>query len=223
MMQTVFSIISDYHEAFLSGLRVTLEICAIVWLSGLVIGLLLSLLAYKLPNPFYYFFSGITLLLVAIPFLVLLYWFHYPFQTLIGVNIDPFFTATFTLSLLNTFLVYQLLIGALRNLPQQFLNSAKICGLSQNQIIFKIQIPLIVRQFIPGFLTLQIFMMQSSIFASLISVEELFRKAQQINSVVQKPIEIYSAMAVFFIIICLPLYAISFALRKKYSRDLSEV
>ena len=221
-MHTIFEILKEYNQAFGSGLKVTLNICLIVWSSGFFFGLMLALLAYKFPTPFYYLFTSITLLLIAVPFLVTLYLFHYPFQSLINQNIDPFITATFTLSLINSFLVYQLLIGSLREFPQQFINAAKVCGLSANQIIFKVQIPLILRQFIPGFMMLQVFMLQSSIFASLISVPEIFRKAQQINSIVQKPVEIYTAMALFFVVVCLPVYVIAFWLRRKYSRDLSE-
>lgn len=221
-MQEIIKIIGDNSDAFISGLVVTLKICGFVWSIGLLLGLLFAIIAYKFPIPFYYFFSGITLLLIAIPFLVILYWFHYPFQKLINQNIDPFITATLTLSLLNSFLVYQLLVESFRAFPLQFVNAAKVCGLTSNQVIFKIQIPLIFRQFIPGYMTLQIFMLQSSIFSSLISVQEIFRKAQQINAIAQKPIEIYSAMAIFFVIICLPVYIVAFVLRKKYSRDLSE-
>jgi ABC-type amino acid transport system permease subunit len=61
-----------------------------------------------------------------------------------------------------------------------------------------------------------------TLFASLISVQELFRVAQQINSQIYKPIEIYTALAVFFIAICLPLNLLAYWFKKKYTRNLSE-
>lgn len=221
-MLDIFEIIREYNPAFLSGLRVTLNMCFIVWFSGLIAGGGLSYIAYKFPTPFYYLFSGITLTIIAIPLLVMLYWFHYPFQQLIEKNIDPFYTATITLSAINIFLTYQILIEALRSFPKQFLLASKVCGLNNLRAIYRIQLPIIARQFIPSFVILQVFMLQSSIFASNISVQEIFRKAQQINAVIKQPIEIYTAMAIFFILVCLPLYAIGFWLRKKYSRDFSE-
>jgi ABC-type amino acid transport system permease subunit len=53
-------------------------------------------------------------------------------------------------------------------------------------------------------------------------VQELFRVTQQINSLIYKPIEIYTALAVFFIAICLPLNLLAYWLKKKYTRNLSE-
>jgi ABC-type amino acid transport system permease subunit len=222
MMELIFDVIRDNNVAFLAGLTTTLKICSIVWLAGLLNGSALALLAYKLPNPFYYIFTGVTLTVIAIPLLVILYWFHYPFQLLIGRNIDPFYTAILTLSLLNSLLTYQILISSLRAFPSQYLLASTACGLSQWQTIKSIQMPIILRQFIPGFMMLQVFMLQSSIFASNISVQEIFRKAQQINAMIKQPIEVFSAMALFFILVCLPLYSLAFWLRKRYSRDISE-
>jgi ABC-type amino acid transport system permease subunit len=71
-------------------------------------------------------------------------------------------------------------------------------------------------------LAVQVAMLQMTLFASLISVEELFRVAQRINSTIHKPIEIYTALAMFFIIICVPAYILAFYLRQKYTRDISE-
>jgi ABC-type amino acid transport system permease subunit len=65
-------------------------------------------------------------------------------------------------------------------------------------------------------------MLQATLFASLISVDEIFRVAQRINARVYRPIEVYTALGVFFLAICLPMNGIALWLRRKYTRDLSE-
>jgi ABC-type amino acid transport system permease subunit len=219
---SIIEIIEIYQIAFKDGLFVTLKMCLLVWGVGISLGSILAILANRVPYPFYYLFTSFTFVLLAIPLLVILYWLHFPLQKLLGVVIDPFYTATLTLTLVNTFLTYQIVISALRSLPKQYLNVAKVLGVTKTNILRRIQFPLIMRQAIPGVLTLQVFMLQSSIFASLISVEEIFRKAQRINAIVQKPVEIYTAMAILFVVICLPLYFLAYYFSKKYSRDYSE-
>ena len=54
--------------------------------------------------------------------------------------------------------------------------------------------PIVLRQMIPGLLMIQVTMLQSTLFASLISVDEIFRVAQRINAVVYRPIEVYTAL-----------------------------
>jgi ABC-type amino acid transport system permease subunit len=65
-------------------------------------------------------------------------------------------------------------------------------------------------------------MLHATLFASLISVEEIFRVAQRINSTIYRPIEIYTALALFFLMVCLPINLLASYLKRRYTRDLSE-
>jgi len=65
-------------------------------------------------------------------------------------------------------------------------------------------------------------MLQATLFASLISVEEIFRVSQRINSTIYRPVEIYTALALFFLAVCLPINLAAAYLKKRYTRDLSE-
>lgn len=219
---SVFDIIVTYREGLLAGLLVTLELCLIIWLSGIVLGTILGYLGSKYRGgvgaPSHVF----SFVLSGVPVLVLLFWLHYPLQAILNININPFFTAAFALSIINIFAVTDLVRSALVNFPTQYNLAAKVCGLSQKETFMKIELPIILRQIIPTLLSLQVSMLQLTLFASFISVEEIFRVAQRINSIIYKPIEIYTALAIFFLIICLPLNGVAVWLRNKYTRDISE-
>ena len=66
-------------------------------------------------------------------------------------------------------------------------------------------------------------MLQLTLFASLITVGEIFRVAQQINAQIYEPMQIYSALAIFFLVICLPLNGLAEWLKHKFTRDISEI
>ena len=106
--------------------------------------------------------------------------------------------------------------------PKQYLTAAKVCGLSPQKTVRYIQFPIIFRQILPGLMLLQVTMLHTTLFASLISVEEIFRVAQRINSSIYKPVEIYTALGVFFLLICLPINGLALFLRAKFTRNLSE-
>jgi polar amino acid transport system permease protein len=219
---SIWGIIYTYKEGLLAGLLVTLGLCLIIWLSGLFFGVLFGALAHRQKESTGLFLKIISFLLASTPILVLLFWLHYPLQALLGVVIVPFITAAFALSLINIVGVAQIIRDALDDFPQQYAIAGKVCGLTEKEIIFQIELPIIFRQTIPQFLTLQVSMLQLTLFASMISVQELFRVAQQIDSIIYKPVEIYTALAVFFIAICLPLNLLAYWLKKRYTRDLSE-
>jgi His/Glu/Gln/Arg/opine family amino acid ABC transporter permease subunit len=219
---SIWAIIYNYREGLLSGLLVTLGLCLIIWLSGLIFGVLFGALAHRQKESTGWFLKVLSFVLASTPVLVLLFWLHYPLQALLGIVVIPFITAAFALSIINIVGVAQIVRDALDEFPEQYVVAGKVCGLKPREIFSKIELPIIVRQTIPSFLTLQVNMLQLTLFASLISVQELFRVAQQINSIVYKPIEIYTALAIFFIAICLPLNLLAYWFKKKYTRNLSE-
>lgn len=219
---SVFEIISEYKTAFLGGLQITLYLCLIIWASGLIFGSILGVLSqrYKLAigiptRIISFFFSGI-------PVLVFLFWLHYPFQQIIGKNFDPFITTAVAISLINIFAVAEIVRNAINDLPTQYIEAAKVCGISQQKQLWHIEIPIIFRFVLPSFLITQVNMLQLTLFGSLISVNEIFRVSQQINSQIYQPIQIYTALGIFFLIICLPINGAAIYLKAKYARNISE-
>lgn len=217
----VFDILIEYHQGFLQGLRVTLELCLIIWGAGIIIGTALGVAAAN-DQGLGRFVQGGAFVLAAVPMLVFLFWLHYPAQAMFDVVIDPFYTAAFTLSIVNMFMIAEMVRQAVRDFPKQYITAGRVCGLSQQDLVLKIQLPLLFRQLLPGYLTAQVGMLHATLFASLISVEEIFRVAQRINASIYKPVEIYTALGVFFLLVCLPVNGFAAWLKYKYTRNMSE-
>jgi ABC-type amino acid transport system permease subunit len=218
---SVWAILVEYYPAFLQGLAVTLQLCAIIWGCGILLGGALGIAGARNPRvgkPS----RWISFVLSSVPLLVFLYWLHYPIQAIFNVVIDPFYTAAFTFSVINIFGVADIVRAALQDFPRQYLIAAQVTGLSRKQTILDIQIPLIFRQILPSLLILQVAMLHTTLFSSLISVEEIFRVAQRINAQIYRPVEIYTALGVFFLLVCLPVNGFAYWMRKRFTRDLSE-
>jgi polar amino acid transport system permease protein len=219
---SVLDILINYHMAFLQGLRVTLELCAVIWTSGIICGVMLGVVGAQYPHSWGRFTHGMSFGFSAIPTLVILFWLHYPAQATFNVVIDPFYTAALTLSLVNMFAVGEMVRQAVADFPSQYVIAGRVCGLATRDIVAKIQLPILFRQLLPGLMILQVGMLHATLFASLISVEEIFRVSQRINSQIYRPVEIYTALAVFFLAVCLPINLAAAYLKKRYTRDLSE-
>lgn len=212
----VIDILSAYRTGFLHGVAVTIKLAAVVWLAGIVFGVLLAVMQSRFPRAIGWPGKAASFVATSIPVIVLLFWFHYPLQTMLGIQLDPFITAAFTLGLVNALSVAEIVRPSLLSFPSGYIAAAKVAGLTQRQTLWRIQLPLVVRQIFPPLLALQVAMLQATIFASLISLDEIFRVAQRINAKVYRPIEVYSALAVFFLAICLPLNGIAHLLEKRF-------
>ncbi len=219
---TVIDILVTYRKEFLTGLWVTVQLCLLVWPIGIAVGVLLGAAGAQwrvvvgIPS------RVASFVLSGIPIIVFLFWLHYPLQYLLDITVRPFYTATAALSIVNTFLVADLIRNSLLDFPEQYVDAAKVCGISGRKTVLRIQLPIISRQVLPDVLFIQVGMLQATLFASLISVEEVFRVAQRINSEVYRPVEIYTALALFFLAVCLPLHGLAHFLKERYTRNLSE-
>lgn len=222
-MSDFLEILVTYKDGFLLGLKVTLELCILVWSIGVLLGSLLGIIAAKLDQSLFGFLTKIaSMLITGVPIIVFLYWIYYPLQQQLKIDIPPFNIAVFALSIVNVAMVSDLVKNAITELPNQYYLSAKVSGLSSRTFLTKIQIPLIFKQLIGPVLLVQITMLHSSIFASLINVDDIFRQIQRINALVYKPIELYTALALFFIAITTPLTLLARFLKNKYAKDYSE-
>ena len=219
---SVIEIIIKYHEGLLGGLLVTLKLCAIIWTLGIIAGISFGYLGFRHKLWIGNTLRSFSFLLSGVPVLVLLFWLHYPLQEILQINIDPFITAAAALSIINILAVSDIVRDALVEFPNEYIIAGQVCGLKKRQIYMQIQFPIILRKIIPSLLTTQVSMLQLTLFASLISVEEIFKVAQRINASIYRPIEIYSALALFFLLICLPLNGLAIWLKHNYTRNLSE-
>lgn len=218
---SVFDILINYSPTLLGGLWVTIELFVSVSVLGIVFGVIFGSLGARYPT------AGVTVrigsfLIAGIPLLVLLFWFYYPLQSILNISVDPFLTAMVVLAIVDIAAIAELVRGVLADFPKQYVVVAQMAGLSNNEIFKEIQFPMIFRQAIPSLLTTQLYILQATLFASLIAVPELFRVAQNINAVIYKPVEIYTSLAIFFMLILVPLNYLAYVLRQRLTRDLSE-
>jgi ABC-type amino acid transport system permease subunit len=219
---SVWEILVTYQSAFSDGLLTTFKLALIIWCAGLLGGTVLGTLGIKWKLAVGIPSRVLSFTLSGMPILVFLYWLHYPLQAMLNVVVDPFITAAATLSIINIFAVADVIRAVLSDFPAQYVTAAKVCGMTQSQVLLYIQLPIILRQTVPILLMIQVNMLQATLFASLISVPEIFRVAQQINAQIYHPVEIYTTLGVLFLAICLPMNGLALWLKGRFTRDFSE-
>ncbi len=215
-------ILGRYYPALLSGIWVTTQLCVGTWAVGIPAGIAVGFASARWPRLIGVPSRCIAFLLSATPALILLYWLYFPAPELTGVRITAFFTALIVLALYMMATVAESVRIALVDFPKQFVVAGRVYGLTDFQIARHIQAPLIWRQLLPTLLTGMLSTLHTSLFASFITVEEVFRVAQRINAQEYRPVPVYTLVAVLFLLVCIPLQGSALWLRRRYTRDLSE-
>jgi len=212
----------SHGTEFLLGLWVSLKLCLCIWTTSILGGCLLGYLSAKEPASIGMPVRAAGMCLMGVPPVVFLFWLHYPAQAVLGIVVDPFLTSIVALSIIGVFMVGDIVRNVIVDFPHQYLLAARVCGLSESYSFFKIVLPIAARQIIPNLLVTMVFLFQCTLFTSFISVNEVFRVAQRVNSMEYKPIEIFTALAIFCILFCLPLYLLANYVRSTHTRDIGE-
>ena len=212
-------LLNEYWPALLRGLAVTLGLASFAWVSGLVVGVPLGLFASRERLITGRILGGLGFIFAALPALAILFWLHYPAQQLLGVSINPALTTAAILSILNIIFVGNIISAAVSNLPSELEMSCKLVGLPERVAFFSVLLPAALRVASPALLSTQLAVLHMTLFGSLISVEELFRVTQRINSLEYKPVELYTLMALMFAAVCIPLAWVQRTIAKRVGLD----
>jgi polar amino acid transport system permease protein len=205
-MRELFSLIVRYHQALLSGALVSLELAVIAWTGGLVFGTLLGIWRASYGRGLRR--SSIALFSLSassIPVMVYLLWCHYPLQTLLGISVQPFITAAVVFTVYNTLTISEVVRSAVEDLAVAFSQVAVATGVPRGVYVRYIMLPLALRAALPGYLVSQVGVLHMTLFASLISVDELFRVTQRINAIEYNAVGVFSLLALFYFVLSFPL------------------
>jgi polar amino acid transport system permease protein len=212
----MLQVLIEYHSLFLQGFLVTLKLLGSVIMIGIPLGVLLGVIGGRYNSDTGRAIKSLRFVTKVIPVLVLLFWLHYPLQALLGIVVDPFWTTIGALGAINMIAVAYVVTSELELLPKSYREAAVTLGMSKNQAIQYIELPLLLRRTLPQLLLIQASMLEYTLFSSLISVPELFRTAQEVNAMIYRPIEVYSLLVLFFFIILGPLHLFINWFQKKY-------
>ena len=212
----MFQVLIQYHYLLLQGFLTTLKLLGCIMLIGIPFGILLGVIGGRYNPKIGKVIKASRFITKVIPVLVFLFWLHYPLQSLLGVVIDPFWTTIIALGLINMIATANVVTIELELLPKSYREAGITLGMSKNQVVKYIELPLLIRRTSPQLLLNQASMLEYTLFASLISVPELFRTAQTINAMIYKPVEIYSLLVLFFLAILAPLHLFISWIQKKY-------
>jgi len=206
----------EFHNLLFKGFFTTLKLLGAIMLVGIPLGVLVGVLGGRYSKTVSRFVHGLKFFTKIVPVLVLLFWLHFPLQALLGVVIDPFWTTVFALGFVNMVATAYVVQSELTLLPRSYSDAGMTLGMSKQQVVHHIELPIMFRRIIPDIILNQAAMLEYTLFASLISVSELFRVSQTINSMIYDPIAVYSLLVLFFIAILAPMHLLVLYLGKKY-------
>ncbi len=180
----------------------TLGITAIALAIGLVLGLIVALCRtskkkiFSSPATFYVELFRNT------PELVQLIWIYYCLPLLFGLQMVAITSCIIALGLNAGGYLAEVFRAGIQAVDKGQIEAARAIGLSHFQTVRKITLPLAVRTMIPPFLNQSIALLKNSSLVSILGVADLTFRAQVVAVNTFRPLEIFTAVAVIYLILC---------------------
>ncbi len=209
-----WDVLWQFRFALWKGFIITIALSVLVIIAGTILGLIFTLLR-RVNHPLIRWpISVINEILRDLPILVILIWLYYVLP-ITGIIIPGFLAAFIGLSLSLAAFVSETFRSGIESIPKGQMESAIALGYSKSQAMFKIILPQAFKRMLPNLMGLYIHQIKNTALASVIAVDELLHSANVVISTTYRPLELYTAIAVIYLIIIMPVVAFSYYIEKK--------
>ncbi|MEQ6204388.1 amino acid ABC transporter permease [Sulfitobacter sp. HNIBRBA2951] len=192
----------------LNGFGATILLSVIAAVLSMVIGLMVALPGMssnrwiRLPSRIYIEFIR------AIPLLPMLFWVFYGLPVVlksigISVSIDAFWGAIITLAISDSAFTAEIYRSGIQSIARGQTEAAKTIGLTYSQTMRYVILPQAIRRILPPLANQFIYIVKMSAFASVIGMQELTRRANELVVTEYRPLEIYTLLILEYLVLVL--------------------
>jgi polar amino acid transport system permease protein len=189
----------------LSGLWLTLTISAITLVASVILGMVVALADMSRFWPVRLVGQVWGEVIRNTPILVQLLWTYYVLPIVFGIEINAFFASIIGLSIYSSAFIAEVYRAGIQSVPKGHREAAQVLGLSPFDAFARIVMPQAIRTILPPLAANFVQLIKYSSLASVISVGEVTRRATELSSTTFRPLEIFSFVALVYLVICWPL------------------
>ena len=160
----------------------------------------------------------------SIPLLPMLFWVFYGLPVVfksMGLNIpiDPFWGAIITLVISDSAFTAEIYRAGIQSIARGQTEAAQTIGLNYVQTMRYVILPQAIRRILPPLANQFIFIVKMSAFASVIGMQELTRRANELVVTEYRPLEIYTLLIFEYLVLVLIISAGVRWLERKMGSD----
>lgn len=192
----------------INGMGATILISVIAAAISIILGLLVALPGLSKRRWVRIINRVYVELVRAIPLLPMLFWVFYGLPIIfksMGLNIpiDPFWGAIITLAISDSAFTAEIYRAGIQSIARGQTEAAQTVGLNYFQTMRYVILPQAIRRILPPLANQFIYIVKMSAFASVIGMQELTRRANELVVTEYRPLEIYSLLILEYLILVL--------------------
>jgi polar amino acid transport system permease protein len=191
-----------------NGMGATILVSVLAAAISIFVGLLVALPGLSERRWLRIFNRVYVELVRSIPLLPMLFWVFYGLPIIfksMGMNvpIDAFWGAVITLALSDSAFTAEIYRAGIQSIAKGQTEAAQTIGLNYVQTMRYVVLPQAIRRILPPLANQFIYIVKMSAFASVIGMQELTRRANELVVTEYRPLEIYSLLILEYLVLVL--------------------
>jgi polar amino acid transport system permease protein len=218
-MEYDLSLILNSLPLLIRGAGVTLEITALSVGLGLVFGLIAALAQLSNFSPLKWLAKIYVDFIRGTPLLVQIFIIYFALPAILGRRIDPFVAAVAACSINSGAYIAEIFRAGIQSIEIGQLRAGLSLGMNWSQTMHYIILPQAFKRIIPPLGNEFIAMLKDSSLVSVIGFEELTRSGQLIIAETYGSLEIWTAVAMLYLIMTLTITQLVALLERRYKKS----
>jgi len=209
--------LAEYMPLLAHGALVTVEVFAIALVLATLLGLIWALLRVSGVAAL----AGFSKLLIntirGIPILVQLFYIYFVFPE-IGIQLSAFEAGVIGLGFAYSCYMAEVFRAGIEAVDPGQVEAAQSLGMSRGLILWRVVLPQAFKISLPPYGNTCVMLLKDTSQASIITVAELSFQGKLIASSTFKNTEVFTLVALWYLVMCVPLILIVGRLEKKFGR-----
>lgn len=187
----------------LDGLYYTVLISVCAILISVLLGLLVALPGLSSKRRFKGFNLIYVELVRAVPILVLILWVYYGLPQLAGISISVFWAGVLALALSDSAFEAEIFRAGIQSIDKGQYEAAHSISLNYADTMRYVILPQAIRRILPALGNQLVYMLKMSSLVSIIGLQELTRRANELVVTEYRPLEIYTILVLEYLFLIL--------------------
>jgi len=187
----------------ISGTWNTLSMSFLALLFSILVGLLIAIPGISKNRPLRQTNVVYVELVRSIPLLPLILWVYYGLPEIAGLQLDYFWAGVFALALSDSAFEAEIFRAGIQSIPRGQSEAASTVGLNYFQTMRYVVLPQAIRRILPALGNQFAYMVKMSALVSVIGLQELTRRANELVVTEYRALEIYTILIIEYLVLIL--------------------
>lgn len=186
-----------------SGAYYTLGMSITAILVSVVVGLLVAIPGLSEKRGWRMFNRTYVEIVRSVPVLVLILWVYYGLPTLSGITLNVFWAGVLALALSDSAFQAEIFRAGIQSISRGQYEAAQSISLNYRDTMRFVILPQAIRRILPALGNQLVYMLKMSSLVSVIGMQELTRKANELVVSEYRPLEIYTVLVLEYLVLIL--------------------